>query len=148
MGYAVPNGEIGAGLLVIHRIIGGDATHGFTVKGDNNRAPDPWRPRTQDIAGSAWVLIPRVGQAIVAIRSPITVAALAAAIVVAVVLFRIPARTRPWGDTRGGMVTTGWRPTEVAAAVVVALQSVVRLRQPPRGSTDTRVHRLAAEPDR
>jgi signal peptidase I len=145
VGYAVPKGEIGAGLLVIHRIIGGDATHGFTVKGDNNRAPDPWRPRTQDIAGSAWVLIPRVGQAIVAIRSPITVAALAAAIVVAVVLFRIPARTRPRDDPRGGTVTTGWRPTVVAA--VEAHPTVPRLRQSPRGSTDSRVRRLGAGPD-
>lgn len=90
--YSVPKGEIGAGLLVIHRIIGGDATHGFTVKGDNNPAPDPWRPRPQDIAGSAWVLVPGVGQVIVAIRSPVTFAALAAAIVVAVVLFRMPAQ--------------------------------------------------------
>lgn len=103
--YAVPKGEIGAGLLVIHRIIGGNADHGFTVKGDNNPAPDPWRPRPQDIAGSAWVLIPGVGQAIVAIRSPITVAALAAAIVVAVVLFRMPARTRRRDGTRGAVVT-------------------------------------------
>jgi signal peptidase I len=131
VGYAVPKGEIGAGLLVIHRIIGGDATHGFTVKGDNNRAPDPWRPRPQDIAGSAWVLIPVVGRAIVAIRSPVTVAALAAAIVVALVLFRMP--------------TT--RPRATAVAAVEAHPTVPRLRQSPRGSTDSRVPRLGAGPD-
>jgi hypothetical protein len=91
---------------------------------------------------------PGVGQAIVTIRSPLTVAALAAAIVVAVVLFRMPARTKRRDGMREGMVTTLEGATEVAAAVVVAHQSVVRLRQPPRGSTDTRVHRLAAEPDR
>jgi signal peptidase I len=102
--YSVPKGEIGAGLLVIHRIIGGDPVHGFTVKGDNNPALDPWRPRPQDIAGSAWVLIPGVGQAIVAIRSPITVAALAAAIVVALVLFRMPAQGQP-----GQRARMSWR---------------------------------------
>jgi signal peptidase I len=129
--YAVPKGEIGAGLLVIHRIIGGEAVHGFTVKGDNNPAPDPWRPRPQDIAGSAWVLIPVVGRAIVAIRSPVTVAALAAAIVVALVLFRMP--------------TT--RPRATAVVAVAAHPAAPRLRQSPHGSTDTRVRRLGAGPD-
>jgi len=104
--YAVPKGEVGAGLLVIHRIIGGDAARGFTVKGDNNPAPDPWRPRQADVVGSAWVVIPGVGQAIVAIRSPLMMAGLAAAIVVAVVLFRMPARTTRRDGTRGEVVTT------------------------------------------
>jgi signal peptidase I len=116
--YRVPKGEIGAGLLVIHRIIGGDAAHGFAVKGDNNPAPDPWRPRQADVVGSAWVTIPGVGQAIVAIRSPLMVAALAAAIVVAVVLFRMPARTKRRDGTPGGVVT-GVEPeveTQIAGA--------------------------------
>lgn len=38
--YRVPAGELGAGRLVIHRLIGVESG-GFTVQGDNNPAPDP-----------------------------------------------------------------------------------------------------------
>ena len=94
IGYRVPRGQLGAGLLVIHRIIGGDATHGFIVKGDNNPAPDPWHPHPSDIAGSPRVVIPHVGQAIAAVRSPVMLAGMCAAIVVAIVLARAPAAER------------------------------------------------------
>jgi len=50
--YRVPKGEIGAGSVVIHRIVGGDPVHGFTFKGDNNSAPDPWHPKQADMVGS------------------------------------------------------------------------------------------------
>ena len=43
--YHVPKGDPMAGAQVIHRIIGGDAQHGFVVQGDNRTAPDVWRPK-------------------------------------------------------------------------------------------------------
>ena len=43
--YRVPKGDPMAGSQVIHRIIGGDAQHGFVVQGDNRTAPDVWRPK-------------------------------------------------------------------------------------------------------
>ena len=52
--YRVPSGEIGEGHVIVHRIVSGDATTGFGVRGDNNNAPDPWTPRIDDIAGKAW----------------------------------------------------------------------------------------------
>src|ERR1700761_2447612 len=39
--YHVPQGDPMAGAQVIHRIVGGDAAHGFVVQGDNRTAPDP-----------------------------------------------------------------------------------------------------------
>ena len=42
--YRVPEGEPGAGGLVIHRIVGGDGELGFVMQGDNNPAPDIWMP--------------------------------------------------------------------------------------------------------
>ena len=51
--YRVPKGDAMAGAQVIHRIIGGNATHGFIVQGDNSTAPDVWRPKPGDIVGSA-----------------------------------------------------------------------------------------------
>ncbi|HYM82894.1 MAG TPA: signal peptidase I, partial [Candidatus Dormibacteraeota bacterium] len=47
--YRVPAGELGAGRIVIHRIVGGDAVSGYLVKGDHNPAVDPWRPKPSDI---------------------------------------------------------------------------------------------------
>src|SRR5436309_6758131 len=49
--YHVPQGDAMAGAQVIHRIIGGDATDGFLVQGDNRTAPDVWRPKPADIVG-------------------------------------------------------------------------------------------------
>jgi signal peptidase len=101
--YRVPQGQIGAGHLVIHRIVGGDGVAGFDVKGDNNSAPDPWRPRAADVVGSAWLLVHGVGRALVVARSPATVAAALAGVVVAVILFRAPP-----GE---GSARQSWRPS-------------------------------------
>ena len=44
--------EVGGG-QVIHRIIGGDGTTGYTLQGDNNPDPDPWHPTDEQIVGKA-----------------------------------------------------------------------------------------------
>lgn len=79
--YRVPAGDFGAGRLVIHRIIGGDATSGFVLQGDNNPAPDPWRPRPADVAGAEWVRIPALGSLLALVQRPVVAGALAAALV-------------------------------------------------------------------
>lgn len=45
-----------------HRIIGGNATTGFTVKGDNNPDPDTQKPVLSEIQGVVLLTIPFVGQ--------------------------------------------------------------------------------------
>lgn len=60
--YRVPAGEVGAGHLVVHRITGGDGDAGFLMQGDNNPSVDPWMPRSSDIAGEAWILLPGAGR--------------------------------------------------------------------------------------
>ena len=80
--YRVPAGEIGAGHLVLHRIVGGSASEGFDLQGDNNDALDPWHPRASDIAGKVWLAVPAVGRAIAVLRQPIILGALAASVVV------------------------------------------------------------------
>lgn len=67
--FRVPDGEIGAGTVVIHRIIGGDATTGFVLQGDNNPEPDRWRPVPDDILGTAVLRIPWLGRLGVSLRS-------------------------------------------------------------------------------
>lgn len=75
--YRVPEGNAGAGSLVIHRIIGGSAQDGYMLQGDNRSTPDLWRPRSSDIVGTPLVTIPRAGKVIPYLRSPFIMAAFA-----------------------------------------------------------------------
>lgn len=95
--YRVPAGEVGAGRVVIHRIVAGDATAGFTLQGDNNGAPDPWHPREADMVGVAAFRVPHAGRIITLVQQPAILGGLASAIVVTVVLARPP---RPRGRSR------------------------------------------------
>jgi signal peptidase len=86
IGYRVPDGQLGAGQVVVHRIIAAGDDGTYVMEGDNNPSPDPWTPATSDIAGKVWAAIPLAGRAIVWIHQPATLAALAAAIAVVIVL--------------------------------------------------------------
>jgi signal peptidase len=44
-----------SGGQVIHRIIAGNGTKGYTLQGDNNPDPDPWHPTDDEVVGKAWV---------------------------------------------------------------------------------------------
>ncbi|MBV8256802.1 MAG: signal peptidase I [Actinobacteria bacterium] len=79
--YKVPKGDPMAGLQVIHRIVGGDAVHGFVTQGDNRTAPDVWRPHPQDIVGAKFLRIPYGVLAINTLRSPLMLGLLAACFV-------------------------------------------------------------------
>jgi signal peptidase I len=81
VGYRVPAGELGAGLLVVHRIVDA-AGDRFILRGDNNPAPDPWEPRAHDVAGTVVAAAPGLGRTLAWIRQPAVIAAAAAAIVV------------------------------------------------------------------
>jgi signal peptidase len=56
--YRIHHGEIGAGHVVIHRIIGGNGPTGWTMKGDNRTAPDLWHPTNRDVLGARTLRIP------------------------------------------------------------------------------------------
>ena len=88
--YRVPAGDIGAGHLVVHRIAGGDAATGFLMQGDGNPSVDPWTPRTGDIAGRAWVLLPGAGRLFTFAHQPAVVAAIAVALFMAFLVLRWP----------------------------------------------------------
>jgi len=86
--YHVPKGDPMAGAQVIHRIIGGDAVHGFLVKGDNRTAPDVWRPTPKDIVGAKAVRIPDAVVVLRYLRSPLLLGLIAACFVFVSVLTR------------------------------------------------------------
>ncbi len=99
----MPAGEIGEGHVVVHRIVGGDPTAGFAVRGDNNGAPDPWSPRIGDIEGKAWLLVPGLGSLIAFVHQPVIAGGLAASIVVAMVIAgSFGSARRPRSAGRGG----------------------------------------------
>lgn len=75
--YRIPKGQPGAGVLVIHRIVGGSASSGYIMQGDNRAGRDPWRPRPRDVVGAQGLSVPRLGLALVYLRTPIGLAGLA-----------------------------------------------------------------------
>jgi len=84
--YRVPKGQIGAGDDLIHRIVAGNARVGFTLKGDNNPAPDPWTVPRSDILGKEAVVLPGFGSTLLVLRSPLFAGLAAALIAMWVVL--------------------------------------------------------------
>lgn len=77
IGYEIPKGGPGAGLIIIHRIVGGNARDGYVMKGDNKPSPDPWRPRPADVVGRERLLVPKLGLLVRYVRTPLGFAALA-----------------------------------------------------------------------
>jgi len=88
--YQVPAGQLGAGILVIHRITGGSARDGYIMQGDNNPEPDDWRPKARDIVGRARLRIPHAGAPLATLHAPLPLACLAAGIVFAMLV--VPAQ--------------------------------------------------------
>lgn len=86
VGYEVPKGGPGAGLIIIHRIVGGNASEGFIMRGDNKQFADPWRPRPNDVVGTERAMVPKVGLATRYVRSRAGLAALAGLITVVIAL--------------------------------------------------------------
>ena len=91
--FKVPQGEVGAGEVVIHRVKSGDA-NGYVVRGDNKPADDPWTPTADDVVGERVLLIPRFGLALRTLASPIVLGILAGALAAAVVLTSKPRSDR------------------------------------------------------
>lgn len=86
--YQVPQGDVGAGLTVIHRIVGGSAATGFITKGDANPTPDDWRPMPAQVEGRAWFVVPKGGAILAFLHAPIPLGAMAAALVVVWVVYQ------------------------------------------------------------
>lgn len=76
--YRIPKDDVGGGMLVIHRVIGGGVDEGLVLQGDNRDTKDMWRPRAADVVGSLWWHIPHAGTAMFLLRTPIVIAAVLA----------------------------------------------------------------------
>lgn len=80
LAYRVPKGDIGGGLIVIHRRVAGDNRDGFVMRGDNKPFNDPWRPRPSDVVGRLRLAVPKVGLGPGYVRTPLCLALMAAVV--------------------------------------------------------------------
>ena len=76
--YRVPKGQVGAGHVVIHRIIGGNGTKGWTMQGDNRTARDLWYPTNHDVIGAKSLRIPDAWFVLRVFHMPVLLALFAA----------------------------------------------------------------------
>lgn len=79
------------GGVVVHRIVGGTATEGYVIQGDNKEAPDMWRPTADQILGKMWLHVPGAGRYVLALRQPLVFALVIGAIA-ALFLLPLPRR--------------------------------------------------------
>jgi signal peptidase len=98
--FEVPEGQPGAGALVIHRIVSGNRHDGFTTRGDNRDLPDLWRPREEDVVGRLSLHVPAVGSGVVAVGSPLGAGASAGLLVFVYVLTGGAGRSSSTGRRR------------------------------------------------
>jgi signal peptidase len=68
--YRVPEGQPGAGAVVIHRVMGGSDRTGYVTQGDNRDGHDTWRPKSDDVLGTMAFQIPSAGLVPAALGSP------------------------------------------------------------------------------
>jgi len=96
--YEIPAHEPGAGVRIIHRIVGGSAERGFEVKGDNRGGVDPWRPAASDIVGEVRLTAPGAGDVLLFLRTGLGLAVLAGVLTLlgALAIIRSP------GEVHGG----------------------------------------------
>jgi signal peptidase len=76
--YRVPKGQVGAGHVVIHRIVGGSGRKGWKMQGDNRTAPDLWYPTNRDVVGAKLLRIPDAWLVLRFFHSPLFLGLLAA----------------------------------------------------------------------
>jgi signal peptidase I len=87
--YHVPQGDVGAGALIIHRIVH-ETRDGFVYRGDNRDGIDLWQPTEKEIEGALWLYVPHAGLVFQLLRAPLVLGVLAAIAAFVVVLRRTP----------------------------------------------------------
>jgi signal peptidase len=100
--YRIPDGQAGAGRVVIHRIVGGSAAKGYVTRGDNRDSKDMWRPKPSDVLGRKQVHVPAAGRVARTILTPVGLGVLAG-LAAFVLLLGGPAEKEPRGGGGGGV---------------------------------------------
>jgi signal peptidase I len=93
--YTIHAASPGAQATVVGRIVGGDGTTGFVIKGDNVPVADPVRPTSADVVGKFWFHVRQ------SLRWPIT-AAVGVLFIVLVIAAWPSRRRRPSAEVPAG----------------------------------------------
>jgi signal peptidase I len=93
--YRVPKGQVGAGYVVIHRIIGGNGQNGWKLQGDNRTAPDLWFPTDHDVIGSKTLRIPHAWFVLRLLHMPVLLGLIAGLAAFFLILFGGPDESKP-----------------------------------------------------
>lgn len=101
--YRIRPGEVGAGALVIHRLVGGDGRRGYVTRGDNRTVVDDWHPYTRDIVGVVELDVPRFGAVMAAMTRPVYLGGLVGFLTFAVMV--VPSRPQRRRDGDGPSTT-------------------------------------------
>ena len=75
--YRIPKGQVGAGHVVIHRIVGGNARAGWKLQGDNRTAPDLWYPTNHEVVGAKLLRVPNAWLVLRFLHTPLFLGLLA-----------------------------------------------------------------------
>lgn len=75
--FEIPEGELAAGQVVVHRIVGQRADGTFETQGDNSNNPDGYRVTRGDILGSPRFSLPGGGRVLAWLSSPIGIGGVA-----------------------------------------------------------------------
>ncbi|HEX2064872.1 MAG TPA: S24/S26 family peptidase, partial [Acidimicrobiales bacterium] len=108
--FRVPQGNVGEGAVVIHRVVGGSPATGLVLRGDNRTAPDVWGPTRRDVVGAQWFSVSGGGTALGILGSPLALAAFAGTLAFLMVATATPSREPE--EARVG--TVGSNPTPSA----------------------------------
>lgn len=73
VGFQVPEGEPGAGMIVIHRVIRIDDDGRYRTQGDNNDHADIWATHIDDVKGEAVARLAQGGRAVELMRHPLAI---------------------------------------------------------------------------
>lgn len=96
--YRIPKGAPGEGHNIVHRIVAGNGSSGYTTQGDNNPYIDLWRPVDEDVIGEVWLEIPGVARWAGHLRTPSVLAAVVGLVTFAVLM--VPAGWLRRGGSR------------------------------------------------
>ncbi len=84
--FQIPEGEAGAGVYVIHRIVGGSPEEGFVLQGDNRDTADLWHPKPEEIAGAYMFKVPGARHILPRLLTPLGIASFAGILTLLVML--------------------------------------------------------------
>ncbi len=99
--YRVPQGHVGAGVRVVHRVVRVNADRTYALQGDHNRGEDLWTPGDADVQGRVTLRLPRAGVVLRWMLSPVGLATATGVLVGASV----------WSWAAGGPTRGGGGPT-------------------------------------